>query len=167
MKEKDDRFNSRKDIRDWLNATTPINTEYKWAVCGSGIQCPALAQSRFGFHVRGDSFGANSLFDTILSDTVPITMREQYDIHPDWFDWDKISFFADVTNKTVFVESVQRIINDKVGYELKLKNILLNKVLFDWTTDGPFDTYMYMLSQHLWPWLGRLNHTRYSVLRLP
>lgn len=161
MVPKDKRFQSRQDVCDWMS-------DKNWSVCGRGQQCPALAQSKFGFHVRGDSFGANRLFDTILSGTVPIfTMKEQYGINPGWFDWDEISYFADVTNETVFKESMERILADEEGYQRKHKAVLKNRILFDWTTPYPFDTYMYMLQVHLYPDTRRTETTRFTALRLP
>ena len=72
-----------------------------------------LAQSRFGFHVRGDTFGANRLFDTILSGTVPIfTFKEQYDILPQWVDWKGLSYFVSITTEDAFTESLDRILAD-------------------------------------------------------
>ena len=148
QKPNDKRFQSRRDICNWLSAD-----QFDWSVCGKGQQCPALAQSKFGFHVRGDSFGANRLFDTLLSGTVPIfTQREQYGIHPDWFDWDQVSYFADVTNEASFMASIENIVADKKGYEERHRNVLANRVLFDWTTSIPFDMYMYQLQAHLRKW---------------
>jgi hypothetical protein len=166
LKPKDERYKSRQDICNWMQKPQHQGN-HTWSVCGKGSQCPALAQSRFGFHVRGDSFGANRLFDTILSGTVPIfTMKQQYVINAEWFDWDKISYFADVNNQTSFLESMQRIMNDPKGYEMRQRNVLLNRDLFDWTTAIPFDTYMYMLQAHLWP-ETRQNRTRFTALKLP
>jgi hypothetical protein len=165
LRPKDKRFRSRRNICDWMGVTNSAN--YSMPVCGFGQQCPTLSNSRFGFHVRGDSYGANRLADTLLSGTVPIfTMKEQYTTVPDWFDWDKISYFADVTNKTSFLASVDRILADKEGYKTRLQNVLDNRDLFDWRTEAPFDTYMYMLQSHLFPEL-RTTSTKYSALILP
>lgn len=175
LRPNDKRFRPRQHICDWMgggvNNTGTTNehrtTNYSMPVCGPGKQCPTLSNSRFGFHVRGDSFGANRLADTILSGTVPIfTMKEQYTTAPDWFDWDKISYFADVRNKTLFLASINYIVADKEGYKTRLQNVLDNRALFDWHTEAPFDTYMYMLQSHLWPEL-RTNTTRYNALILP
>jgi hypothetical protein len=167
LKPKDDRFKSRQDICDWMRGTDRAKANYSMPVCGPGPQCPTLSNSRYGFHVRGDSYGANRLSDTILSGTVPIfTMKQQYKTVPKWFDWDKISYFADVTNKTSFLASLDSIMADKEGYKMRLQNVLDNRDLFDWHTESPFDTYMYMLQAHLWPEL-RTNATRYNALILP
>ena len=139
--------------------------------CGEGTQCPALANAKLGFHVRGDTFGANRLLDTLLSGTVPIfTFKEQYDVLPDWFDWDKVSYFANVSSKESFLADVDKIMGDKKTYQEKLKQVLANRDLFDWETPIPFDTYMYMLSLHLWPELvssGPKASSPYSALVLP
>jgi hypothetical protein len=174
LRPKDKRFRSRQHICDWMgggvtNVTKNEHraTNYSMPVCGKGQQCPTLSNSRFGFHVRGDSYGANRLADTLLSGTVPIfTMKQQYTTVPDWFDWDKISYFADVTNKTSFLASINDILADKEGYKTRLQNVLDNRDLFDWRTEAPFDTYMYMLQSHLFPEL-RTNATQYSALILP
>lgn len=92
-------------------------------------------------------------------------MKGQYDIVPPWFDWDKLSYFADITNKTSFMSSVTRIMADEEGYQVRLNNVLLNRDLFDWDGGHPFDTYMYMLQAHLFP-DQRANHTRYTGLKL-
>jgi hypothetical protein len=179
LKPKDKRFRSRQDICDWMGGGASINitnnehshraTNYSMPVCGPGQQCPTLSNSRFGFHVRGDSYGANRLADTLLSGTVPIfTMKEQYSTVPDWFDWDKLSYFADVTNKSSFLASINSILADKEGYQMRLQNVLNDRDLFDWRTEAPFDTYMYMLQSHLFPELRtNTNATRYNSLILP
>jgi hypothetical protein len=178
LRPKDKRFRSRQHICDWMGGGASINvttsnehqrraTKYSMPVCGPGQQCPTLSNSRFGFHVRGDSYGANRLADTLLSGTVPIfTMKEQYTTVPEWFDWDKISYFADVTNQTSFLASINSILADKKGYERRLQNILNDRDLFDWRTEAPFDTYMYMLQSHLFPELNTVS-TRHNSLILP
>jgi Exostosin family len=156
------RFQSRRDICRWVKGTN-----YSMPICGAGQQCPALAEARFGFHVRGDTYGANRLLDTLLSGTVPIfTHQEQYDLMPEWIDWSQLSYFAPVTNKTTFLSSLHTILEDKEVSARKLKNVVKNSDLFDWETPIPFDTYMYMLQAHLWPELRR-NESRYSALVLP
>ena len=126
------------------------------SICGEGQQCPALAQSRFGLHVQGDSWGSNRLMDTILSGTVPIfTRRGQHRVVPSWYNWTIMSSllpyedFED--NSTGFLIALKDIIHDEKGYHEKQKAVLQNKPLFDWTTLHPFDTYMYMLQAHLYP----------------
>jgi hypothetical protein len=78
LRPEDKRFRSRQHICNWMGGGSSINittehraTNYSMPVCGPGQQCPTLSNSRFGFHVRGDSYGANRLADTLLSNTVP------------------------------------------------------------------------------------------------
>jgi Exostosin family len=163
LRSRDPRFESRRDICRWVKEST----NYSMPICGAGQQCPALAEARFGFHVRGDTYGANRLIDTLLSGTVPIfTHQKQFDLMPEWIDWSQLSYFADVTDKTTFLSSLHTILEDKEVSERKLQNVVQNSELFDWETPIPFDTYMYMIQAHLWPDLRR-NESRYSALLLP
>ena len=142
-------FESRRNICEWLANDRP---QYTVAACGEGHQCPGLAQARFGFHVRGDTYGANRLMDTILSGTIPIfTMKEQYDILPDWIRWDDFSYFADVTDKSAFLATLDDIVNNQPLYEQKMANLMANRDLYDWQTPFPFDTYMYMFLSQIYP----------------
>eukprot|EP00977_Amphora_coffeiformis_P021580 scaffold9517_cov200-Amphora_coffeaeformis.AAC.1 len=158
-------FESRRNICQWIAQERP---QYSMPVCGMGEQCPGLAQARFGFHVRGDSYGANRLMDTILSGTVPIfTMKEQYDILPDWIRWDDFSYFADVNDKDNFLHTLDSIIRDTELYEQKLAAVMVNRELFDWTKNVPFDTYMYMLMAEIYPQYQRPpSDSPYSALEL-
>jgi hypothetical protein len=159
-------FDSRRHICQWL---AEERSQYTVSLCGHGAQCPALAQARLGFHVRGDTYGANRLMDTILTGTVPIfTMKEQYDILPDWIDWDKISYFADVNHKEDFLRSLDQIIDDEALYQEKLFNLLANRDLFDWRTHVPFDTYMYQFMAQVYPQYRRPSNfdSPYSALQL-
>lgn len=158
------KLQTRRDVCRWIRA----ETNYSMPICGVGQRCPALAEARYGFHVRGDSYGSSRLMDTLLSGTVPIfTSKEQFDLMPPWFDWEHLSYFVPVANKTSFLRSLSKILaEDKSIYQTKLNNVLENSDLFDWETPIPFDTYMYMLQAHLWPELRR-NQSRYSALILP
>jgi len=165
-------FQSRRNICKWTRNNTQAGRSYDFSLCGRGKQCPALARSRFGFHVRGDSFGSNRLMDTILSETVPIfTAKEQYDILPPWIDWSQLSHFvnirgANITNK--FLRQLDDLVADQAGYQHKHEHLVANRELFDWTTLVPFDTYMFMLSSKLWPDEIRSSYTsKYSALILP
>lgn len=155
-------FQSRRDICQWLvpqqykqqqddKDQEDNNNNFIVEVCGSGEQCPALAEARFGFHVRGDTYGANRLMDTILSETIPIfTLPEQYDILPDWIDWKAISVFANLSStSSTFLQTINELIEDKELQAQKLATIRANRDLFEWRTGIPFDTYMYMLVWHL------------------
>jgi hypothetical protein len=116
--------------------------------------CPALANAKLGFHVRGDTPSASRLFDTILSGTVPIfTNIQQYQVLPEWIDWKAISYFVNVneSNAKAFVQQVRDILDDVPTYQQKLKVLLANRHWVDWTGLYPFDMYMYMLQAHLYP----------------
>eukprot|EP00977_Amphora_coffeiformis_P008953 scaffold2029_cov181-Amphora_coffeaeformis.AAC.2 len=158
-------FESRRNICKWLKHDRP---QYSMPGCGYGDQCPSLAQSRFGFHVRGDTYGANRLIDTILSGTVPVfTMKEQYDVLPDWIRWDDFSYFADVNNKESFLQTLDEIISDTALYEQKYAALMENRELFDWTSNVPFDTYMYMFMAQIYPQYQRpQSDSPYSALQL-
>jgi hypothetical protein len=157
------KFRPRRDICDWM-APRPFNISMP--VCGKGSQCPALAESRFGFHVRGDSASSSRLFDTLLSGTVPIfTQDKQYWGVPDWIDWDKLSYYANAKNQTEFMQSMQRIMSDRQGYEERHAHVVRNRNLFDWWSGSPFDLYMYRVQAYLWP-ESRSNQTRYTAVKI-
>lgn len=163
---------SRRDICLWMEEIQKNNrtNNYTMPVCGWGQQCPALAQSRFGFHSRGDTFGSNRLMDTLLSHTVPIfTITGQYAILPNWIDWKQVSVYAPVTNKSVFLSAIQEIAANESLYQTLYRNVVANSNLFDWTTLVPFDMYMYMLSCKLWPELAHnaAVESQYSAFILP
>jgi hypothetical protein len=154
------------------NNSSSTATTIRIPFCGQGKQCPVLAQSKFGIHVRGDTFGSNRLMDTILSGTIPIfTRREQYDIVPSWIDWKQFSYFIDMENatQTSFLASLTELVYDKAGdYHEKYQALMEHRHLFDWTTLYPFDTYMYMLQAELYPDTRRDPTTSpWSGLALP
>jgi hypothetical protein len=120
--------------------------------CGRTPKCPALAESRFAFHIAEEHYGSNRLMDTLLSGSVPVfTMKEQYEVLPDWIDWEKLSYFADVSKPTAFLQSIAAMKKDRSLYEDKVASIQANRHLFDWQTVIPFDTYMYMFLSQLEP----------------
>lgn len=142
-------FASRRQICSWLKQTS-----YSVEACGWGRQCPNLARARFGFHVRGDTFGSNRLFDTMLSGTIPIfTLREQYNILPSFVDWQSLSYFADVRDRTEFLARLRSFVGGEnlIEYTTKLKHLLDNRDLVDWSTLVPFDVYMYVFARVLAP----------------
>lgn len=119
-------------------------------------QCPALSLAKFGFHVRGDTWGSNRLYDTILSGAVPIfTRRQQYPpTIPDWVDWNQLAYFLDMTNVTTrsqFIEKFLPILSDRQGYFQRYEAVLKFRHLFDHTTLFPFDRYMYQLQEYYYP----------------
>lgn len=112
--------------------------------------------------------------DTLLSGTVPVfTSMEQYDMLPDWIDWNLISNFAHVGQRRQFMKDVKKMAKDTEDWEEKMRHVVLNRELFDWKTLVPFDVYLYQLSVQLWPqdeWERREKHpisTPFTALKLP
>ena len=131
----DKRYDDRRNTCNWMS-----QANYSYSVCGKGDQCPHLSNALLGFHLRGDSWSSNRLFDTLLSGTVPVfTNEHQYGSQPQWYDWDRISYFVNVQNKTNFIHSTKEILKNKTDIMVKTKNVLDNKDLFDWQTIVPFD----------------------------
>jgi hypothetical protein len=175
-------FRDRKNICKWLNSSSTIKT----SVCGHGNRCPALAESKFGFHSAGDTWGSQRVMDTILSGTVPIfTHLNQYEIVGKWIDWSQLSYYLPVhddsivnrlvvtkysvelyATQDIFLERLQAVLDDKEGYERKHKAVLEHMPLFDYTTLYPFDTYMYLLQAEIYP-ETRHRRSRWSALILP
>jgi hypothetical protein len=177
-------FRDRKNICRWLNSSSTIKT----SVCGPGKRCPALAESKFGFHAAGDTWGSQRLMDTILSGTVPIfTHLNQYEIAGKWIDWSQLSYYLPVhddsshpgpnlkvtrhsvrpqATQEVFLKKLQDILNDTEGYARRHKAVVEHIPLFDYTTLYPFDTYMYLFQAELYP-ETRHKRSRWSALRLP
>ena len=101
---------------------------------------PTSSNALLGFHLQGDNWSSNRLFDTLISGTVPVfTNDHQYGSQPQWYDWDRISYFVNVQNKTNFIHSTKEILKNKTDIMVKTKNVLDNKDLFDWQTIVPFD----------------------------
>lgn len=176
-------FKDRKNMCKWLSSN---ESSVKTSVCGEGARCPALAESKFGFHAPGDTWGSQRVMDTILSGTVPIfTHLNQYHILGHWIDWSQLSFYLPVHNDSItnrlvvtkysmeayatqeiFLERLRTILDDKEGYERKHKAVLEHIPLFDYTTLYPFDTYMYLLQAELYP-ETRHRRSRWSAMLLP
>ena len=149
-KKKRKRFQTRRNVCQWL-----LRSPYKTSthVCGSGVeQCPVLAQAKYGFHIRGDTYGANRLLDTLLSGTVPIftDWNEQHSILPDWIDWELLSVRVNVTNMHHFLKGLRNILG-QTDYETKRQHLLDNRDLLDWRTGIAFDVYMFMFQRELLP----------------
>eukprot|EP00747_Dinoflagellata_sp_TGD_P067266 gnl/TRDRNA2_/TRDRNA2_155192_c0_seq3.p1 gnl/TRDRNA2_/TRDRNA2_155192_c0~~gnl/TRDRNA2_/TRDRNA2_155192_c0_seq3.p1 ORF type:complete len:416 (-),score=29.86 gnl/TRDRNA2_/TRDRNA2_155192_c0_seq3:78-1325(-) len=138
-------FHTRSDICRWMANSTEIDPTFNVSICGEGKQCPALAQSRFGFHVRGDEWGSGRLVDTILSGTVPMfTNPEQYKILPPYVPWKKISALINVDDKDTFRSSLK----ESVPHYDALKNAVDKYApLVDWETPVPFEQYMWLFKQ--------------------
>ena len=174
------RLKSRKrkdqvNMKDRRHVCAWTEGQCNMTVCGKGIQCPALAQARLGFHARGDSYSANRLFDTLLSETVPIfTLKEQYTAHQPFIDWHKISFYIpmgensdSVNEKDSFRNALEDILNNPGLIESKTKAVIENRDLFDFDTLVPFDVYGYMFQVEIFPDLPRKEASKYSVLIMP
>jgi hypothetical protein len=160
-------FKDRENICKWL---VKQKSHIRMPVCGKGSQCPALSQSKYGFHVRGDTLGANRLFDNVLSNTVPVfTSPKQYSVEPPWIDWPQLSEIVNVSTKETLIADLDRILNDTEGYERKLAAINQHRHLFDWKNGlYPFDTYMYMFQAQLFPETKRpKSQSPYPALILP
>jgi hypothetical protein len=167
LKPTDERFADRQHICEWIHNTSSSALNISVPICGTGVQCPTLAQSKFGFHVRGDTLGSQRLMDTLLSGTVPIFTRiEQYRVQPPWIDWDKLSYFVNVTTQSTFIESLTNILQDERGYQQRHEAVLRHRPLLDWHTLYPFDTYLYMLQAEVYPETRR-NTSPWSALILP
>jgi hypothetical protein len=138
--QKKSRFQSRRDICNWFSRAT----NYSVSHCGQGAQCPALSQARYGFHVKGDTLGANRLQDTILSGTVPIfTHPDQYKVLPNFIPWKALSEFVNVTTYESFTASLDAILSQPPEvYETKRQLVLQWRDAVDVTTKVPFDLYM-------------------------
>ena len=140
-------FRTRHAICDIMN-----KTNYIVPLCGEGEQCPTLAKAKFGFHVRGDKPSSQRLHDNLLSGTVPIfTLKVQFEHRPFWIDWNKLSYFADIENKSTFLDTINAIYHDAEGYERRHANILSNLDLFKWKSIVPFDTIMQVTLAHVHP----------------
>jgi hypothetical protein len=166
------RYVDRANICDWLavNATTSTTTtDYKMPVCGRGAQCPALADAKFGFHVQGDTYTANRLFDTLLSESVPIfTRRLQYKLLPSWIDWKQVSYYASVKERDVFLRALDKATSDDDAYEVKLANVRRNQDLWDLEHSSvPLDMYLYQFQARLFPDTIVPVRTRFDILQLP
>lgn len=155
----------RADICAWLRKQ---NNVYSVVACGEGMQCPALSQAKFGWHVEGDTLGSQRLMDTLLSGTVPIfTHPGQYDILPSWIDWHSISVYVNADRPSTFFRFLRRVVKGHQTYRDKRNQIVRNERLFDWTTLAPFDTYMYTIARQVVPlYQTRANSAPFPILRL-
>jgi Exostosin family len=147
--EKRANFQSRRDICDWLGSNHQRNISV--GACGGGEQCPALAEAKYGFHVRGDTWGSTRLMDTILSDTIPLFTNEaQYEILPSFYPWKKISYLVNVTDHDAFFESIDYILSRPESEYLEKKQLLKDKMhIADFKQPYQFDLYMAELARRL------------------
>jgi hypothetical protein len=158
------RFQPRRDLCQWLTTTTTMmdknstttttTNRYSVALCGEGAQCPALGHARYGFHVKGDTLGANRLQDTILSGTVPIfTDPRQYDILPNFIPWRDFSELVPLLTSSSssssssheFHESLDAILHRPPQvYEAKLQLLLQYQPVVDLVHSSHFTFDWYM-----------------------
>jgi Exostosin family len=139
-------FQSRADLCEWLPGTAGTTIR-----CGPGEQCPALAQARYGFHVRGDTWGSNRLMDTLMSRTVPIfTSEEQYKILPSFYPWKEVGYLIEVSDRKTFQKEVEKLLNRPAKeYEEKLRKIDQYMYLLNHTLPYQFDGHMADLADKL------------------
>ena len=143
----DANFQSRSNVCQWLKN----GQNYSVSHCGPGPQCPALGQARYGFHLRGDTWGSNRLMDTLLSGVVPlIESLEQIKILPDFVQWLDVVYLVDVSNETNFHASMQALLaKSDAEYQQKLANITMQRGTFDHRKERQFDLYMKRFAQKL------------------
>jgi Exostosin family len=140
-------FRSRSNVCKWLQH----GQNYSVSHCGKGQQCPALGQARYGFHLRGDTWGSNRLIDTLLSDVVPLLESvEQILILPDFVPWLDLVYLVDVSSEANFHISMHGLLAKRdEEYQEKLANITMYKDIFDHTKGRQFDLYMKWFAQKL------------------
>jgi hypothetical protein len=140
-------FQSRADLCDWLPGVAGGTIRH----CGPGEQCPALAQARYGFHVRGDTWGSNRLMDTIMTRTVPIfTSEEQYKILPPFYPWREVSYLIEVKDRVTFQQEVKKLLDrPQHEYEEKLRKIDQYMYLLNHKMPYQFDGHMAQLADRL------------------
>ena len=111
-------------------------------------QCEALAGAKFGFHVEGDTLGANRVMDLLLSDIVPLfTDPRQYDILPfqDQIPWKLLSDEISMEKgEDDFIRHLGQVVENKGAFDEKLRLIRKVKKLAAWSkgNDSPFELYM-------------------------
>jgi Exostosin family len=133
-------FLTRSNVCKWLQN----GQNYSVSHCGKGPQCPALAQARYGFHLRGDTWGSNRLMDTLLTGVVPlIESMEQIQILPDFVPWLDFVYLIDVSSEEKFHTSLEAILTKGDSeYQEKIANITMHRDLFNHMKGRQFDLYM-------------------------
>jgi hypothetical protein len=132
-------FSSREDICHWLQSGT-----YSVSNCGFGDQCPALAQAKYGFHPRGDTWGSNRVIDLLLSRTIPLfTDPRQYDLLPPFVPWRDLTYLVNVSTRQAFEQSLKSIQSRPASdYQKKRRLIEDYMYLFDHRQIYQFDAYL-------------------------
>ena len=140
-------FQSRRDICSWLE-----QGNYSVSHCGSGVeQCSHLPNARYGFHVKGDSWGSNRLMDILQSSTVPLfTNEEQYEILPNILPWKGLSYLINVSSFDEFQLSMEKLLSlPEADYEEKLRLIQRHQHILDPAKVYQFDRLMTLLATRL------------------
>eukprot|EP00934_Nitzschia_sp_Nitz4_P009030 Nitzschia sp. Nitz4//scaffold117_size69655//64527//65705//NITZ4_006032-RA/size69655-processed-gene-0.94-mRNA-1//1//CDS//3329533675//9020//frame0 len=139
-------FVMRKTICDWLN-----ETKFSMSVCGFGDQCPTLSQARYGFHIRGDTWGSQRVVETLMSGTIPLfTNERQYDVLPPFVPWRDVSYLVNVSTREAFVQSLNEILAlPESVYKEKMKIVDDYRYLLDHTQIYQFDAYMAEFARRL------------------
>jgi hypothetical protein len=132
-------FQSRRDICQWLK-----EGNYSVSNCGEGMQCPALSQSKYGFHARGDTWGSNRVIDTLRSRTIPLfTDEEQYRILPSFVPWREMSYLINVTTSESFHSSMDYVLSRPPSEYLKMQRLIGQYIhIFNHELPYQFDAYM-------------------------
>ena len=139
-------FASRDDICKWL-----AQGGYSVSKCGQGDQCPALAQAKYGFHPRGDTWGSNRVIDSLLSRTIPLfTDHRQYALLPQFVPWKELSYLVNVTTRSAFQDSMNEILA-RPASEYKKKRRLIEDYmhLFNHRQIYQFDAYLAEFAKRL------------------
>lgn len=148
-------FRTRRNICKWIkddettNSTKP--SKYSVSLCGQGDQCPALAKARYGFHVRGDTWGSQRPMDSLLSRTIPLfTDKRQYSVLPPIVPWEKLSYLVNATTRQSLHKSLDTILA-RPESEYREKQRLLEEYLpiLDHKQVYQFDAYMTEFAKHL------------------
>ena len=167
-------FIDRTNICNWLHSSSNNDDDNSSSIrsssqmnifCGTTASyneyCPILSKSKYGFHVRGDSYGSNRLIDLILTGVIPIfTHYQQYDILPPFVNWQQLSYYIEMgegdnrISKDDFLRQLNDIVQDRDAsnsYEGKKQYLLSKQYLFDWMNEPiyPFDRYMSYIQDRL------------------
>lgn len=137
-------FTSRQNICQWLQ-------NYSVSHCGPGQQCPAVAEAKYGFHPRGDTWGSNRVMDLVLSRTIPLfTDPQQYDLLPPFVPWRNLTYLINVSTRSQFDKSLQHLLSRPPSdNEMKRQLIEDYMHLFDHRQIYQFDAYMTEFAKRL------------------
>jgi len=150
----------RQNIRNWLVSSEVKKIRKKLQnrkankrldLFGNNIKfCPFIAYGKYGFHVKGDTFGSGRVIDLLLNGVIPIfTEKEQYDILPYWIPFKSLSYFVPIHSESLFLNSIKEILENEKKYKKIYRASLEFQELFDYETGVPFDMYMYHFAKHI------------------